>query len=695
MAAAAAAADYLRDLNFGATAPEFSTATNVRVTQRATRVPEIPMYYIGRDSFRADKCYAVVGPLGGRDAKDGGVVDATTGDPAAPTTKVKLYEYTGPDRTTLRINVWAQGQGMGMPTQFVMYKSPFIMREGDFFTGSCDMKKHFELPPRACLPCKQTNLGTTFWMKAGDRAATVVAPKEGGGDEGGLDTGLDRHGHFLNGEAVLITPCAFSRWPEEERLARCLPYERQLVPRIFDLSPEAEAELYVESSHTPAMARQKAKDTDGSMVIQRERVERHVLRLAVNRVQRTGEANEFMVPYVLPDESYLYEPGVHTRSRILVAASKMRTKAELLVIRGQGATARATVEDEVTINVSQWRDYVPGAGAPPERYSFLNLPIRGVTLLNACGIPFVPLLVEVLRGPMGNVPYDLVVSPSIIASRNLPVNQDTSPDAQRPHAYPDGAVAAHVRFVKLRMAEFLFRKGLRCSRALVERRFTGYGPGKPDGKGLVEKQFEACLLAGFGWSKTQGGVDYEMPKEYQPHQFTWAENPGWFCLDVQTTFEFEDYATKYDYYALPLVRVEGEAGFEMEPLAPQIGALSPTQLRRYSPEEADALALKLVARHTTNAQEAALIAAGTQPPRLQQWMQQPVPTQYFPSMYRLPIMVFFAVARDYHPYDRLAVLQPSRALDAARASEPGKSKRTFDQMDEREAKSGAEGEGEA
>jgi hypothetical protein len=405
--------DFLADLKLGAVPKEYDTSNYQKVKDKKHTVPRIPIFYLGPAGTSKIKrpCYAVAAQsMGGPDAALGDSLPLTTGDPAKPTHRMHQYVWVGDDKRTLQMNGWRQGHGVGQDAEFVQYDPdyPFLLSPGDFFTGACN--KDATLPDREFVAAEQVSFDANFWLK-GKPTATAA-----GGDAPADAGGKTDHGHFVQGEFVVLTACAYATRPAEERIAYGLPYETQLIPQITVRTPEAEErKLWVKSTHTPAAL--SAKSVAGLTLDQPELVERYLVRLPVNRMPRTGDDNPFLVPYILPDESYLFIPGTHCRARINVAVSRRLTKTEMSEVKGQTGGQRMMPVDRVTLDVIQFPDKEQHPTVV-QKYSLLNVAISGVMHLLASGISFGPLLVEILRHKeSGGVPFDILFHVLIKASR--------------------------------------------------------------------------------------------------------------------------------------------------------------------------------------------------------------------------------------------------------------------------------------
>jgi hypothetical protein len=241
---------FLADLQLGAVPKEYDTANNQKVKPKSHTVPELPIIYLGQAPKHGtvDKhpCYAIVAHnVGGPDEEIGEALDLTTGDPAHPKHSMPLYEWVGPDKRTLRLNGWRQGQGVGNAAQFVMYDKefPFLVSPGDFFTGGC--KKDLTLPERKFMPAKQMSFDASFWLKKKPGADSAPPPASTTGKV------KSDHGHFTNGDAVILVAYKYAARPVEDRAADLMPAEANLIPRIFGLTAAEESKLWVKSSHTP------------------------------------------------------------------------------------------------------------------------------------------------------------------------------------------------------------------------------------------------------------------------------------------------------------------------------------------------------------------------------------------------------------------------------------------------------------
>ena len=155
------------------------------------------------------------------------------------------------------------------------------------------------------------------------------------------------------------------------------------------------------------------------------------MRLPVNRGPRTDD-NPFLDAHILPDESYVLVPGTHTVSKQVVTVSKRLSRVEMNTIKGQGSTQRAMPNDEVTLNVLQWRDK-EGQPQVVERFSLLNVTIPGQLHLEASGITFGPLLIDVLRNAYGGVPFDIIYHVAIQRSRDKSENKVLPVSPPRSH----------------------------------------------------------------------------------------------------------------------------------------------------------------------------------------------------------------------------------------------------------------------
>jgi len=141
---------------------------------------------------------------------------------------------------------------------------------------------------------------------------------------------------------------------------------------------------------------------------------------------------------------------------------------------------------------------------------------------------------------------------------------------------------------------------------------------------------------------------------------TWANNPGWFLLDVLSVFDFEEHGDKYDYYGIVLVANSAlHATFPEEVLQPSLGDRSPTRLKAHTAAEGDAFVLDLIARQPLN-------RGDTSKP--QSWMLPMPKASMDPRSYWLPYVAFLAVKKGYVPLDHLQ-LQPSVVAAGKRARE--------------------------
>ena len=215
------------------------------------------------------------------------------------------------------------------------------------------------------------------------------------------------------------------------------------------------------------------------------------------------------------------------------------------------------------------------------------------------------------------------------------------------------------------MCEFLHNYGTRVTLDLIKKRYTGYAPGKDSGRGLVDDNYEKAIATCFGWPKTERGTDYEQPRGFDRGNYTWKRNDGWFPLDVLIDQDgMDEHAHKYQFFALPLASTAGVDGFDVEPVpdCPLPVGQAPKRVAPHTPEEGDKKILSLVARQISNRTTADAIRAGTTVPTLAQWMQSESVAVVEPKKYRLPVVAFFAVAKDYVPLNHATeIVQPSRA----------------------------------
>jgi hypothetical protein len=423
--------DFLADLQLGTVPKEYDTANFQKVSVKSHTVPKVPIFYLGpapkHPNVEKRPCYAIVGPsFGGPDASLGDSLPLTTGDPAKPTHRMHQYDWVGPDKRTLRLNGWRQGHGRGADAEFVQYDPdyPFLLRSGDFFTGGC--KKEYTLPDREFMPAEQISFDACFWLKAKPlKKDGVLAPVAAGApaaDGTAEKASHTDHGHFTNGDMVVLTTCVYAGRPAEERLAYGMPYETQLIPRIFPYEdPAEERKQWAKSTHTPQALIEKA--LPNLNLNEMEFIERHVVRLPMNRVPRLGDEDPMRAGYILPDESYLFIPGTHCRSRIMVGVSKRNAKSQVAEVKGQTGSQRLMPVDSVTMNIIQLPDKESTPGVI-QKFTLLNAAISGLMHLLASGISFAPLLVEILcHGPSGGVAFDILFHVLIKKSRDNGLNK--------------------------------------------------------------------------------------------------------------------------------------------------------------------------------------------------------------------------------------------------------------------------------
>ena len=617
------------------------TANKQKYKEKKDAIFETQVFFVQSTGPKGDKALLIFdGRNGGPDAPDGPEMDLLT-DAVGGKVRGKLWEWIGEDRRTLRFNAWRMGQGKNTSPVYVKFEQPPVLAPGDCFTGGVAVNSGRALPKPACTMAIQVNLDVTFTFYGDEQKP----PKY-------------EHGCFFGGDAITRSPWSAVGAPEEERISRGMPYELQLLPRIF-ISDEEEKALYVSTAFTPPYAQKNRKpqpraDHD---VFKPQPAERSLVRLPVNRAQRVGtkvpaNASRFL----LPDESYLLAGKV--TGGALVSVSKCND--QLLVAKGTGEQ-RWAVEEQLTLDVAQTRPDMDGK----ERFTLTNISVYADRLLQAFGIPFAPLLAAIMRNPVCWVPYDILMHLSVIDALTKPENQEGGAD-DREAAYPQGCFTGkqqRLERVTARMAEWGYYNGVRVSLDLMKRRYDNpvakYLPVRDDRRGLVDSEeiWTECINWGFGIPQANGGKTKPPNWKPQTDGFTWARNPGWIPLDVQTVQDFAEHGEEYDYFGMMLTASESlGVAFPEQVLAPDIsGGRSPTRLTPHTPEQGDAFVLDFIAKQ--NKPDAEAIRAGTCT-KLQVWMQATSKSMSEPKAFQLPWISFFAVKKGWAPSDPLSY-QPS------------------------------------
>jgi len=324
--------------------PLFDTAANEKTREKRDAVAEIQVLFIQEDARGVGSDKAVEKAVlvftsanGGVDAADGPKMPVHQDD-AGRTTVMPIYQWVGPDRRTLQYNSWKQGHGQGQASIRIGFALPPRLSPGDMFIGGVAKDSKRDLPRQAFTMAVQTNLDGAFAFL-----------KEGPGRTPG------QHGFFHNGDAVKPRPAwQYNTCPEEERAAAGMPFEAQVLPRIFGYTPEAQQALSIESLFTPAYAQNKF----GVGALQYGQVEakRHMVRLSINRAPRASKAQESSATaFILPDETVLLERGINKGIIVSIA----RCNDSPLVSKGDAAGARAVVEEELTLDLLQVRTAPP------------------------------------------------------------------------------------------------------------------------------------------------------------------------------------------------------------------------------------------------------------------------------------------------------------------------------------------------
>jgi hypothetical protein len=311
--------------------------------------------------------------------------------------------------------------------------------------------------------------------------------------------------------------------------------------------------------------------------------------------------------------------------------------------------------------VRQWTKSFADA---PQQFVVSGLVIWSNKFLFAMGVSFAPLLAAVMAPPCqgyGKVPYDLLLRLDVLGSTKpekgrlnfeLPEDRETF--------YPDGQVVAHVEHVDPRQTEYLFTKGIPLSKALCKQRYQKYSVDKSDA-GLVPDDI-------FTWEFEAFGVKDSMPKGFTPDNFTFARNPGFFCVDMVRRPDFDnELADQYRFFAIPLVDLMDKAP-DFEAMDPADPVRSPLRIVMKTEAEGDALVLDSILRFagrqasSLSADEMAAFknhdvnnAALGRTPGI--WMQTPVLVGA--RKYRLPFFSIWAIRKDHVPLNHATIVQPS------------------------------------
>lgn len=323
------------------------TAHKEKYKEKKGAVPEVLVFMVQTQALgdKDDKALLVFdGQNGGEDARDGPDVLAHT-DEEGTTEKMKLWEWLGADRRTLRFNAWRQGQGKNADVMYVKFKEAPTLSPGDCFVGGVAVNSGRKLPLPGTM-AKQVNLDITWAFAKGKPGKPLT------------------HGCYWNGDAVPPRTWEYASAPEEERFARAMPYEMQLLPRV-----EESDDLYISTTYTPKYAQEKATPPrEKDDVYRPVEAGRTLVRLPVNRYPRPdGGVSPFATQFLLPDESLLQAQAGVTGALVGLSKSK---ETNLLLSKGMDAQARWTLEEELTLDVVQ----MPSS-RDREKYSIMNASI--------------------------------------------------------------------------------------------------------------------------------------------------------------------------------------------------------------------------------------------------------------------------------------------------------------------------------
>lgn len=562
------------------------TAHKEKYKEKKGAVPEVLVFMVQPQALgdKDDKALLVFdGQNGGEDAVDGPDVLAHTDDEGT-TEKVKIWEWIGADRRTLRFNAWRQGQGRNKEVMYIKFKERPTLSPGDCFVGGVAVNSGRKLPPAGTM-AKQVNLDITWAFGKGKPGRPLS------------------HGCYWNGDAVPPRTWEYATAPEEERFARAMPYEQQLLPRVVDSE-----DLYISTAFTPSYAQAKAEPPrEKDDVYQPVEAGRSLVRLPMNRYPRTDpNIASFGLQFLLPDESEMQQAAGVTGALVGLSRSKESSDSKFLSAKGMDAQSRWTVEEELTLDVVQMV-----SSRERQRFSIMNASIYSDRFLQAMGIPSAPHLAAIMNNPIKPIAYDIIFQPSVVGALNKAENQDAAAE-DREATYPDGAFTGkeqRIHRIVPRVAQTAYYNWVRVSEQLARRRYLQpmqYQPARDGGRGIVEstEALERALLMGFGMPKERSG-DLLPPKFKPGTTHTWTTNPGWFFLDFLSVMDFDEHGHKYDYYAVPLVAGSGLLDkFPEEKLTPSLGERSATRIREHTTAEGDAFVIDLIARQTPNRADA-------------------------------------------------------------------------------------------
>ena len=384
------------------------TALVEKYGEKKGAVPAVQVFFVQPYSIGTaeDKAILVYDAMnGGADAEDGMEVDVLT-DTEGHKERMKIYEWVGDGRRTLRFNAWRQGFGKNNPVGYIKFDERPTLSPGDTFVGSVAVNSGRKLPTPGTM-ATQVNLDVT-WAFSGGKAGRDLT-----------------HGCYFNGDGVPPRTWEYNDAPEEERFARAMPFETQLLPRIFNDDGSFCSEgLHVSTKFTPKYAQDNAKPPRHSSDVYRPvEAARSLVRLPVNRYPRTDFKTQtaFATPFLLPDEVMMQGHGVTTGAYVGVS----KCNDALLVAKGQDAKSRWAIEEVLTLDIKQVRE-----AGKSERYTIINQTIYGERFLQAMGIQHAPLLSAIMRNPIKPIAYDVIFQPSVISAQSKPQNQDPELEAR-------------------------------------------------------------------------------------------------------------------------------------------------------------------------------------------------------------------------------------------------------------------------
>jgi hypothetical protein len=165
------------------------TANKQKYKEKKDAIFETQIFFVQSTGPKGDKALLIFdGRNGGPDAPDGPELPLLT-DAAGGSVKGKLWEWTGPDRRTLRFNAWRMGQGKNTSPVYVKFEQPPVLAPGDCFTGGVAVNSGRALPKPACTMAIQVNLDVTFTFYGDEQKP----PKY-------------EHGCFFGGDAITRSP---------------------------------------------------------------------------------------------------------------------------------------------------------------------------------------------------------------------------------------------------------------------------------------------------------------------------------------------------------------------------------------------------------------------------------------------------------------------------------------------------------